>query len=94
MNIRDTKGKITSLTTTSKEDYIFVGLEPGIVLRSAIEKNDDWQFDVALQSFHTDSITGLDICLRKPLFATCSLDKTVKVWNFSEKNNIEISKTF
>ena len=71
-----------------------MGVEPGIVLRSSIEKNDDWQFDVALQSFHTDAITGLDICLRKPLFATCSLDKTVKIWNFSEKNNIEISKTF
>ena len=94
LNLKDIKNRITSLITTSKEDYIFVGVEPGIILRSSIEKNDDWQFDIALQNFHTDSITGLDICLRKPLFATCSLDKTVKVWNFSEKNNIEISKTF
>ena len=83
LSLRDSKGKVTSLMTTSKEDFIFVGIQPGIILRSSIEKNEDWQFDVALQSFHTDTVTGLDICLRKPLFATCSLDRTVKIWNFA-----------
>jgi WD40 repeat protein len=28
-------------------------------------------------------ITGLALCLRKPLFATCGADRTVRVWNFT-----------
>jgi len=34
--------------------------------------------------FLIQKITGLDVCIRKALVATCSLDKTVKVWNYSE----------
>lgn len=33
-------------------------------------------------SFHSAPITGLDVCARKPLIATCSADHTVRVWNF------------
>jgi len=29
-------------------------------------------------------ITGLDVCIRKALVATCSLDGTVKVWSFND----------
>ena len=38
-------------------------------------------------------ITGLDVCIRKSLIATCSLDKTVKVWNYIE-NTLENNKEF
>lgn len=48
----------------------------------------------ALQSFHTENITGLDICLRKSLVATCGADKSVRVWNYFEKNTLEVIKNF
>ncbi len=38
-------------------------------------------------------ITGLDVCVRKTLFATCSLDKFVKVWNYAD-HTLENSKEF
>ena len=31
-------------------------------------------------------ITGLDVCLRKPLVATCGLDRSVRVWNYLDKS--------
>ena len=36
----------------------------------------------------------MDVCIRKPLVATCSLDKTVKVWNYSESTITMISAEY
>ena len=60
----------------------------------SMEKNEDHVCDYALQSFHTDVINGLDVCLRKSLVATCSADRTVRIWNYLEKNNLEVMKHF
>jgi hypothetical protein len=32
--------------------------------------------------FHSEAIVGMDICIRKPLIATASKDKTIKIWNY------------
>jgi len=45
-------------------------------------------------SFHASkAITGLDVCVRKPLFATCSKDNTLRVWNY-QLNELELCKHF
>lgn len=36
-------------------------------------------------------ITGMDVALRKPLVATCSVDHSVRVWNYLEKR-LELCK--
>ena len=46
-----------------------------------------------MASFHSGAITGLDVCVRKPLVVTCGLDKTVRVWNYQERT-LELSQTF
>ena len=33
--------------------------------------------------YHGQSITGMDICLRKPLIVTCS-EKVINVWNYQD----------
>ena len=43
--------------------------------------------------FHTNAITGLDVCIRKPLIATCGIDNSVRIWNY-EKNNLEVIEFF
>lgn len=35
----------------------------------------------------------MDICIRKPLIATCGKDKTIKIWNYEEKT-LELSWLF
>jgi WD40 repeat protein len=43
--------------------------------------------------FHCDTVTGVDVCLRKPLVATSSMDRSVRLWNFSDKC-CEVERTF
>ena len=40
--------------------------------------------------FHSQEITGLDVCIRKQMIVTCSKDRSVKVWNYVNKT-VEIS---
>ena len=48
---------------------------------------------IIFQAYHVGRITGLDICVRKPILVTCGVDKTVRVWNYHEKT-CEIMKFF
>lgn len=41
--------------------------------------------DLLSQSFHSKAITGLSICIRKPIVATSSLDRCLRVWNYQTK---------
>jgi WD40 repeat protein len=45
-------------------------------------QGDQATFEVLAQAFHNGQILGLDVCIRKPLIATCSLDRSVRIWNF------------
>ena len=47
----------------------------------------------AAQQFHSSAVVGLDTCLRKPLVATCSSDRSVRIWNYNDRN-IDICKHF
>jgi WD40 repeat protein len=46
-----------------------------------------------LMPFHEGAILSCSLCIRKPLIATCGVDKTVRVWNYLD-NNLEIVKEF
>ena len=40
-------------------------------------QGDQAIFEILAQTFHYIQIIGLDVCARKPLIATCSIDKSV-----------------
>ncbi|XP_032923476.1 cilia- and flagella-associated protein 57 [Catharus ustulatus] len=42
---------------------------------------------------HSNSITGLDMCIWKPILATCSLDRSVRIWNY-RTNTLELCKEY
>uniref|UniRef100_A0A8C6JED1 EML-like second beta-propeller domain-containing protein n=1 Tax=Melopsittacus undulatus TaxID=13146 RepID=A0A8C6JED1_MELUD len=42
---------------------------------------------------HSASITGLDICVWKSILATCSLDRSVRIWNY-QTNTLELCKEY
>lgn len=42
-------------------------------------------FDLLSQSFHSKAITGLSVCVRKPVVATSSLDRCIRIWNYETK---------
>lgn len=41
----------------------------------------------------TGAIYGLDVCQRRPLFATCGTDRSVRVWNYATRH-LEMMKKF
>lgn len=48
----------------------------------SLMQGDQAIFEVLSQTFHNGQILGLDVCIRKPLIATCSLDRSVRIWNY------------
>ena len=44
-------------------------------------------FSYVMGPFHRDEITGLDVCIRKELIATCSKDKSVSIWNYATRSH-------
>ena len=49
-------------------------------------------FSYVMGPFHRDEITGLDVCIRKELIATCSKDRSVSIWNYATRTH-ELSHT-
>ncbi|XP_032884753.1 cilia- and flagella-associated protein 57 [Amblyraja radiata] len=65
-----------------------------ITLSSAeTSKGEMAKFEILAQSFHSNIITGLDVCIRKPLFVTSSVDRSIRLWNY-ETNVLELYKEF
>ncbi|KAL6489815.1 hypothetical protein MHYP_G00001600 [Metynnis hypsauchen] len=90
--------EITTLCISPSEETLATSTDRGqlyhITLSSAeMSKGEQAQFEFLSHSFHSSVITGLSICMRKPLIATCSLDHSVRIWNF-ETNALELYKEF
>ncbi|XP_061488605.1 cilia- and flagella-associated protein 57 isoform X1 [Rhineura floridana] len=58
-----------------------------------MNKAETAHFEYLNYPIHSSSITGLDTCIRKPLVATCSLDKSVRIWNY-ENNTLDLYKEY
>lgn len=57
------------------------------------KQTDNPVFQSICQPFHAGPVIGLDTCVRKPLVATSSTDKTVRIWN-TQDHTVEIVKHF
>lgn len=58
-----------------------------------ILKEGDDHFQMVGLGYHSQAILGIDVCIRKPLIATCGADKSVRVWNYLDKS-CEVAKFF
>ncbi|KAG9354321.1 hypothetical protein JZ751_001025 [Albula glossodonta] len=54
---------------------------------------DQAKFEFLTHSFHRGPIKSLSVCILKTLVVTCSLDRSVRVWNF-KTNTLELYKDF
>lgn len=79
---------VTSMALTSTEDQLFFITENNQLLRLglALDGTDDKsKFDYVICNFHSQAITGMDVCIRKQLVVTCSKDKTIRIWNYATR---------
>lgn len=65
-----------------------------IVINLERPSPDDVQYDYLVFPFHARTINGMDVCIKKHLVATSSIDKTIKVWHYGNQFSLEISKEF
>ncbi|KAJ1618791.1 quinon protein alcohol dehydrogenase-like superfamily, partial [Pavlovales sp. CCMP2436] len=82
---------ITALALAPSEDVLYTS--SGDCQLSAFPFKDmdilrtdgvDDHFAPISGAFHQGAVTGMDVCTRKPLIATCSADRTVRVWDYAE----------
>ncbi|KAM4587838.1 cilia- and flagella-associated protein 57 isoform 2-T2 [Odontesthes bonariensis] len=90
--------EIDTMCLSPAEETLAVSTDRGqlysVSLSSAdTSREEQLHFEFLSQPFHSNSITGLSICIRKPLVATCSLDRSVRIWNYETKE-LELYKEF
>ncbi|XP_065124868.1 cilia- and flagella-associated protein 57 [Paramisgurnus dabryanus] len=89
--------EISTLCVSPSEETLAASTDRGqlysLNLSLAEVQKGDAQFEFMSHSFHSGVITGLSTCIRKPLIATCSLDRSVRIWNF-QTNVLEMYKEF
>ncbi|PIK39548.1 putative cilia- and flagella-associated protein 57 [Apostichopus japonicus] len=87
-NLTVSPSEETLIATTTNNQLYCIALSA-----TDLGKGDQATFESLSQPFHFSIITGLDICIRKPLIATCSMDRSVRVWNY-ETSSLELYKEF
>ncbi|XP_066865808.1 cilia- and flagella-associated protein 57 isoform X1 [Kogia breviceps] len=78
----------TLIASTSKNQLYSITMS-----LTEISKGKTAHFEYLMYPLHSASITGLATCIRKPLIATCSVDRSVRIWNY-ESNTLELFKEY
>jgi WD40 repeat protein len=81
---------VTGLASTSSDDTLLIELSTNQILKTTLQspessdqiQSDETKLDVFMESYHTGAISGMDVCIRKPILVTCSADKSVRIWNY------------
>jgi WD40 repeat protein len=87
--------RITSLALSSNEDTILLTTDNNQIVRvnanlERLSEPDFLSYSFLIFPFHSQQVTGLDVCIKKNLVATCSLDKTIKVWSYSTSHGFNL----
>ena len=95
ITIKQNSGNILNLGLSPSEDNLVCTTDNNQAYLVPLTSSDiqDLKIDVLAQPFHHMVITGMDVCVRKPLVVTCGIDKSVRVWNYIE-NTLELMKYF
>ncbi|KAL4832152.1 hypothetical protein H8958_020259 [Nasalis larvatus] len=78
----------TLVASTSKNQLYSITMS-----LTEISKGEPAHFEYLMYPLHSAPITGLATCIRKPLIATCSLDQSIRIWNY-ETNTLELFKEY
>ncbi|GBF89931.1 cilia- and flagella-associated protein [Raphidocelis subcapitata] len=90
--------KVRFLAVSPGEEQLALALEGGPAFALALAnqelmKPEEMNFEPLGPGVHTEGVTGLDTCVRRPLVATCSTDRHVRLWNYIDRT-CELDKAF
>ena len=81
--------KALGISLSPREDMLVFTLDSNQIIKVDINlerTSSDAKYEYLVSSFHSKAIYGLDVCIKKQLFATCGGDRTVRVWSY---NNVQ-----
>ena len=91
--------RIKCIALNSNDDTLVFSTEENQLMKVNVNldmkiNESGTKYQYLIHPFHSREITGLDCCIKKNLVATCSIDKTVRIWNYSNPPKLEICETF
>jgi WD40 repeat protein len=105
-NIENNRSAIVQLAVSPSEDSLICSTDNFQLYSFALSNTDILKEDSGANfefltgcGFHgpgpasSAMICGMDVCVWKPLLATCGRDRTVRIWNYQEKT-AELTKSF
>ncbi|OUM64726.1 hypothetical protein PIROE2DRAFT_8413, partial [Piromyces sp. E2] len=90
------KTRIKSIALSRYKEFMFVLTDNCQILKVNVELGSSEvgnQFIPVTPVYHVGPIISIDICARKPIIASCGVDKCVKIWNYFT-GNCELDKSF
>ena len=72
------------MALSSTDDQIVFTTENNQIMKVMVNlerHTDDSKYEYLIYPFHSRAIQGMDVCVKKNLVATCSIDKSVRIWN-------------
>jgi len=88
--------RVRALGISSTEDVLIFTTENNQIMKVNVNlerPSDDAKYEYLVYPFHSRAIHGMDVCIKKHLVGTCSIDKTVRIWNYQTKT-LEICEMF
>ncbi|KAH8057395.1 hypothetical protein JL721_9775 [Aureococcus anophagefferens] len=103
-NIEGNATHITNLAISPSEENLLCATANNqmytfTLSNTDILKEDSMNFELLSTSFHgpgpsgSAQITAMDVCVWKPLVATCGRDRSLRIWNYQERA-VELMKEF
>jgi WD40 repeat protein len=89
--------RIRCMTLSSTDDCIVFTTDNNQIMKVNVNVEkpmDDSKYEYLIYPFHSRAIQGMDVCIKKNLIATCSTDKTVRIWSNTNPPTLEICEQY
>ncbi|KAJ3142003.1 Cilia- and flagella-associated protein 57, partial [Physocladia obscura] len=97
VSVMDESVAVRTLAVSGTESSMIVQTETNTMFKVNLGQLTlnplDVKMEPILAPYHHGSVIGFDLCTRKPLLASCSTDRSVRIWNYMT-GELELCKYF
>ena len=78
--------EICGLSVNPEQTKVAVSTTNRQVFVVSLSQDLEQEVQLLGASWHGGSVMSCDVCLRKPLVATCGMDRSVRIWNYADRS--------